>query len=799
MRRFWPGIFVFLALSIAVLLCAGRIYAGQIEQTVEVRVSQNNDDAEERADGKMYLTSTDLELINDTGDQTVGLRFQKVFIPGGATVTGAYIQFYVDEVSTDGCELTIQGHAADDAAVFTDIPRNISSRPRTAASAVWEPMPWEMEGEAGPDQRTPDISGVIQEIVDRDGWSSGNSMVIIITGSGTRTAASYGGAGERAALLRIEYTAPESALQGAELSAYTIEQKIQVRVSDDNDDVEEGDGGKMYLTSSDLELINDSGDQTVGLRFQNVDIPPRATITGAHVQFYVDEVSTGGCELTIQGQAADDAAAFTDSSHNISSRLKTTAAEIWDPPDWQTAGEAGPDQRTPDISGVIQEIVDRDGWSSGNSLAIIITGSGTRTAASFGGAGARAATLEVRYASKVSIPAGMESQSPSAYDMLGSVLNTPNLDLEFGVYYFGLNYSADDNAVVASRREGDLGYTSGYGRIRYVTNPWHRIRLGGAAIGAFIIDKKEQAWAEQTLDRDLYFVPRVQFYYQNAQLYEAFLHYSVSKSYIKVGRQRMNSIRFAYDSAEGISLNINELRRVSFLFETFWRGLEDAGYDEIKEWGTIKKHGGRRGEAAGEAVFTLQARITTPGRWLRLTPYYYVQKDFMSAFGARADFSYRIGDIKYRFHTEMLTVDEATPYVEYDAGWNAFVVKPGVEFAGLRIEAGYHKMSTVPSGKVPAYAYWMTNLNPMQNGKRVLQSDTETYFARLSYEWRKVNARIRYANCASPSGYDAEEWGFRLRYVFTRHIAAQLGYLDYDDQLLEADYKRVESLLRFMF
>jgi hypothetical protein len=660
-------------------------------------------------------------------------------------------------------------------------------------------MPWEMAGEAGPDQRTPDISDVIQEIVNREGWSSGNAIVIIFTGSGTRTAASYGGAGERAALIRIEYTAPASVAQGTELSAYNIEQEIRVRVSDDKDDVEEGDGGKMYLTSTDLELINDSGDQTVGLRFQNVVVPRGATITGAHVQFYADEVSTGGCELTIQGQAADDAAAFTDSSYDISSRPKTTAAEIWDPPDWQTVGEAGPDQRTPDISGVIQEIVDRDGWNSGNAMAIIITGSGTRTAASYGGAGARAATLEVKYASSVAIPTGMQSQSPSAYDLLGSVLNTPNLDLEFGVYYFGLNYSADDIAVVASRREGDLGYTSGYGRIRYVTNPWHRFRLGAAAIGAFIIDKKEQAWAEQTLDRDLYFIPRVQFYYQNASLYEAFLHYSLSKSYIKIGRQRMNSIRFAYDSAEGVSLNINELRRVSFLFETFWRGLEDAGYDEIKEWGTIKKHGGRRGEAAGEAVFTVQARITTPGRWLRLTPYYYVEKDFMSAFGARADLSYRIGDVKYRFHTEMLTVDEATPYVEYDAGWNAFVVRPGIEFGGVRFEVGYHKVSKVPLDKVPAYSYWMTNLNPMQNGRRVLQSDTETYFARLYYEWRKVKTRIRYGKCESPYGYDAEEWGFRLRYVFTRHIAAQLGYLDYDDQLLEADYKTVETVLRFMF
>jgi hypothetical protein len=106
-------------------------------------------------------------------------------------------------------------------------------------------------------------------------------------------------------------------------------------------------------------------------------------------------------------------------------------------------------------------------------------------------------------------------------------------------------------------------------------------------------------------------------------------------------------------------------------------------------------------------------------------------------------------------------------------------------------------MSRVTEGKVPAYAYWMNNLNPMENGRRVLQSDTGTYFARLSYTWRRVNARIRYANCVSPSGYDAEEWGFRLRYAVTRHIGAELEYFDYDDELREADYTKVEALLRY--
>jgi hypothetical protein len=46
---------------------------------------------------------------------------------------------------------------------------------------------------------------VIQEIVDRPGWSSDNAMVLIITGTGERVAESYDGNSSGAPLLHVEY------------------------------------------------------------------------------------------------------------------------------------------------------------------------------------------------------------------------------------------------------------------------------------------------------------------------------------------------------------------------------------------------------------------------------------------------------------------------------------------------------------------------------------------------------------------------------------------------------------------
>jgi hypothetical protein len=133
------------------------------------------------------------------------MRFNGISISPGANITSAYVQFQVDEANSEATSLTIQGEATDNASQLVSSGLNISSRPRTDANVLWLPVPWTTRGEAGPDQQTPDISSVIQEIVSRPGWASGNSLVIIVTGTGERTAESYDGNQAGAPLLHVEY------------------------------------------------------------------------------------------------------------------------------------------------------------------------------------------------------------------------------------------------------------------------------------------------------------------------------------------------------------------------------------------------------------------------------------------------------------------------------------------------------------------------------------------------------------------------------------------------------------------
>ena len=180
-------------------------------EVLDIQIAEGSDDAEERDDGSMSLTSSDLELTFDRGgDQKVGMRFNGLGVPKGATVTKAYIQFQVDEDSTGETSLTLQGEKNANPLTFTNVDGNISDRPLTTGSVPWVPNPWPTVGEAGLDQRTPDISAIIQEIINLPEWASGNSLAVIISGTGERTAESFNGVSSAAPTLHVEYsTAPD--------------------------------------------------------------------------------------------------------------------------------------------------------------------------------------------------------------------------------------------------------------------------------------------------------------------------------------------------------------------------------------------------------------------------------------------------------------------------------------------------------------------------------------------------------------------------------------------------------------
>lgn len=173
-------------------------------KSITARINSSSDDAEETGSGTVKLRSRDLELVENSGSQqTVGLRFTNLDLPAGATILNAYIQFVVEESSDRPTTLTIKAEATDDAAPLTPARNGLSTLGVTTAGVTWSDLPAWTKNEQ---QWTPNLAAVIQEIVDRSGWTTGNDLRLIITGSGLRSAWSYDGMPGAAPMLYVEYT-----------------------------------------------------------------------------------------------------------------------------------------------------------------------------------------------------------------------------------------------------------------------------------------------------------------------------------------------------------------------------------------------------------------------------------------------------------------------------------------------------------------------------------------------------------------------------------------------------------------
>lgn len=152
--------------------------------TLNLQVSANADDAHEHDDGTSFSSSSNnVNVRAHTSGGTRyngGARFTNVTVPNGATITAASLT--VDRATGFDTEndilVDILGEDVDNSVNFSTNP-DVTSRVRTTASVFWSKTDI-VDGEV-----SPDISAVIQEIVDRAGWASGNALTILIDGRST--------------------------------------------------------------------------------------------------------------------------------------------------------------------------------------------------------------------------------------------------------------------------------------------------------------------------------------------------------------------------------------------------------------------------------------------------------------------------------------------------------------------------------------------------------------------------------------------------------------------------------------
>lgn len=189
-------------IAAAVFLCVCSVVWADPMTVLSIRVNQSSDDARQKSDATVEVDKLDMRLGSRPWN---GMRFRNVTIPKGATITKAYVTFRASSSQSASASVNLFAQAADNATAFTTASNNISSRTRTTASVAWTSIPsWTLNT----NYNTPDLSALVQEVVDRSGWASGNSLAIITQAvlTGEREAYTWDDVTSYAPLLYVEYT-----------------------------------------------------------------------------------------------------------------------------------------------------------------------------------------------------------------------------------------------------------------------------------------------------------------------------------------------------------------------------------------------------------------------------------------------------------------------------------------------------------------------------------------------------------------------------------------------------------------
>lgn len=213
---------------------------------------------------------------------------------------------------------------------------------------------------------------------------------------------------------------------------------VTLTVSDGYDDAEDDGNGDQYIQEYDVWAGRYYGSvppYNIGaFRFASIPLPKDTVISNAYLRVMAYANGTGASTFTIVGEDYDNPDAYAYAPY-IGERTPTSATVSWGV---SSAWQKNYTYTSPNIKTIVQEIVNRSGWSYGNALAIQL-----RNAASSGGyqkiyskegadyAGGTPAQLIIEYAGEeYADTVKSENYIPGATNATSSVplyLNNPDM------------------------------------------------------------------------------------------------------------------------------------------------------------------------------------------------------------------------------------------------------------------------------------------------------------------------------------------------------------------------------------
>ena len=336
---------------------------------------------------KLTVTYKQLKMEEDAA--TIGLRFEDIRIPRGATVESAALIFVPAADEKEAISWTIQAEKTGDSAAFAATNRNLSNRRKTGARATWALPDWQ---EDEPTESV-DLRTVVQEVVNQSAWCGGNALSFLITRAAStadpdlkRKFFSY--EGDPARTVRFQY---KYSFDGRGNCSDGATSKRTAAQADDAE--QRSSTGKGDVNDRILNL----GSNWVGLRFSGLPIPKDAVIERAYLEFYSRSSTSNTVTYTIKGENSGNAAPYATTRRNLTGRSYVSQTVGWSPGRW----DRNKRYQSPDIKTIVQQQVRHSDWRAGNALAFLVDQGGrSRSIASYDRNATQAPRLVVEYYSE---------------------------------------------------------------------------------------------------------------------------------------------------------------------------------------------------------------------------------------------------------------------------------------------------------------------------------------------------------------------------------------------------------------
>lgn len=375
-------------------------------------------------------------VVMSQGEQTVtsGFRFSSLNIPRGALITSAFIRFTSDLANTSATTFKIRAEKVGNATTFTNSNSDLTDRTMTFNEVLWSadnnfPV-------SGDTVSSPSIVNVLQEVIDQGSWCGGNALNILIetttaSGASARHTRSFEDGNGVSPQLVVAYD--DSTASGC------VSKSLTYQVSSQRNNAEERNDG-YQSTGSEL-TFRSTSNAYIGMRFRNISVPKDAIISNAYLIFTAYQNGSGAASFNISAANQDDPSSFRNYTRYLLRDKPKTASVTWSNiPTW----EKNASYESPQLSSVIQPIINRDGWEPGNELMLIVSNmSGIRGAYTYQGKPSGAARLVIEYQGD-SVPgttATVREHLVSKVDELSASGYTPIVDtlLEAARYYGGID------------------------------------------------------------------------------------------------------------------------------------------------------------------------------------------------------------------------------------------------------------------------------------------------------------------------------------------------------------------------